>query len=377
MPDMKLTEPRSARSKASGKSRFTKNGLASASPYHTYTMKIASFLRFACIGSAAALAGCGSWPQAEPIAGPASTESISVTIAGGATVRDQAPSWMSAAAKTARQLLYVSDLGNFDVEVYTFPSLAHVGKLTGFDGPQGECNDANGNVWIASTRNYEIYEFAHGGKSPIVALTDPLGYPAGCAIDPTSGNLAVTDIKDFSNPASVLVYKHAHGTPAAYSNPNQVSNYFAGYNSSGDLYVSGLTVEKAYSLSVLPHGRSSMTSVAIKGGTIYFPGTVAWHGATLVLGDQKCKRRASSCLYELAVSGTTARITRRIALHKACDVAQAWVGSTKLAGGDYQYCGHGPSSADVWPYPAGGTPAKRATGLRMPVGAALSAASGP
>ncbi len=279
---------------------------------------------------------------------------------------------MAAAAKTAPKLLYVSDLGTFDVDVYSFPSLARIGKLTGFDEPQGECNDAKGNVWITSTREYKIYEFAHGGKRPIVALSDPLGYPAGCAIDQRSGNLAVADIKDFSSTASVLVYKHARGTPAVYSNPNQYANYFAAYDAKGDLYVSGTTTKNAYLLSVLPRGRSSMTSVAIKGGTIYFPGTVAWHGATLVLGDQKCKDRAGSCLYKLAVSGMTARITGRIPLNKACDVAEAWVGTTKLAGGDYEYCRNGPSSIDVWPYPGGGNPTRRGTGLRVPVGVALS-----
>ncbi len=340
-------------------------------------MKIARLLRLACIATVAALGACSGWSQAVPLSATASTEVTSVTIAGGSSVPDNARSWMAAAAKTAPKLLYVSDLGTFDVDVYRFPSLARVGKLTGFDEPQGECNDAKGNVWITSSREYKIYEFAHGGQHPIVVLTDPLGFPAGCAIDQTSGNLAVSDIRDFSSAASVLIYKHARGTPAVYSNPTQYANYFAAYDSKGDLYVSGTTTNHAYLLSVLPRGRNSMTSVTIKGGTIYFPGTVAWHGATLVLGDQKCENRASSCLYKLTVSGTTAHITGKIPLNKACDVAEAWVGTTKLAGGDYDYCRNGPGSVNVWSYPAGGNPTKRASGLRVPVGAALSYTAGP
>ncbi len=335
-------------------------------------MKIVGSLRLACIVTAAALGACGL-PHGEPIAeATGSADATYATAAGGATRPDRAPSWTLVGAKSAAKLLYVSDLETFDVDVYSFPSLARIGKLTGFNEPQGECADADGNVWIASTRDYKMYEFAHGGRRPIVTLTDPLGYPAGCAIDPTSGNLAVANIEDYSGAASVLIYKHARGTPAVYSNPNQITNYFAGYNGKGDLYVSGKTSHKAYSLSVLTHGRSSMSSVAIRSGTLYFPGTVAWHGATLVLGDQKCRQRATSCLYQLTVSGTTARITHSIALHEACDVAQAWVGSTKISGGDYDYCGKGSSSVNIWPYPAGGHAIKHVTGLRMPVGAALS-----
>jgi hypothetical protein len=126
---------------------------------------------------------------------------------------------------------------------------------------------------------------------------------------------------------------------------------------------------------VLAHGSSSMALVAVRGGTIYFPGTVAWNGTKLVLGDQRCGGEKSSCLYEAAVSGKTATISGKTVLGKACDVAQAWVGATQVAGGNYAYCTHGPGSADVWPYPAGGSPTSKATGLQMPVGATLSSAS--
>ena len=222
---------------------------------------------------------------------------------------DRGASWMAPAAKSSA-LLYVSDLGTFDVNVYAFPSLKPAGKLTGFDEPQGECGDAKGNVWITSTGNETIYEYAHGATQPSALLSDPLGFPIGCAVDPASGDLAVANFEDFSGGGSVFVYKHARGAPAAYSNPKGLSSYFAAYDGKGDLYVSG-TAKKThkYLLSVLPHDRTAMSSVAISGGTLYFPGTVAWHGSTLVLGDQKCKNKASSCFYELHVSGMTAKIT--------------------------------------------------------------------
>ena len=288
---------------------------------------------------------------------------------------DRGVSWMSpGAAKSA--LLYVSDLGTFDVDVYVLPSRKRSGKLTGFDEPQGECTDPKGNVWVTNTGAFQVVKYAHAGTKPIAILNDPLGYPVGCAIDPASGNLAVANLKGLSGAGVVLVYERARGTPAAFANPKQYSYYFAAYDAKGDLYVSGATGPKlnSYMLSVLPHHSTSMSTVAISGGKLYFPGTVAWVGSTLVLGDQKCRNHATSCFYELKVSGKKAKIAHTTPLTDACDVAQAWVGKKHIAGGDYRYCG-GPSSADIWPYPSGGAPSAKVTGLQIPFGTALSPSS--
>jgi hypothetical protein len=333
-----------------------------------------NFTRYACgLCAAAMLSGCSGGLQSVQT-GDARNAAFA-TIAGErpASQPDRRPTWMPADAKTASDLLYVSDAGTFDVDVYRFPSLTLAGRITGFDEPQGECSDAAGNVWIANSLADEMVEFAHGGKTPIATLYDPVGYPVGCAIDPASGNLAVTNLDDFNGAGSVLVYTSARGTPRTYANRNVYYYYFGGYDRRGDLYVSGATTTQSYSLVVLPRHKKSMSLVSIKGGKIYFPGTVAWVGSTLVLGDQKCKDSARSCFYELSVSGKTARIRAMTALKGACDVAQAWVGSTQLAGGNYDYCGNGSSSADVWAYPAGGSPTAQAPGLQLPIGATLSA----
>lgn len=287
---------------------------------------------------------------------------------------DRAASWMSAGAKSARQLLYVSDLGRWDVYVYAFPSLKEVGKLTGFDEPQGECSDASGNVWIANAGTEELLEFAHGGTNVIASLSDPVGVPVGCAIDPASGNLAVTNLDDFSGAGSVLVYAKASGTPRVYANPNVLAYYFDGYDRAGDLYVSGTSASDAYLLSVLPKGSSSMSLVSVTGGTLYFPGTVAWSASTLVLGDQQCDKSATSCFYELAVSGKTAAVKHVTRLGGSCDVVQAWVGATQIAGGDNaEYCAARHSRVETWPRPGGGNPSASVTSPRAPVGATLSA----
>jgi hypothetical protein len=279
---------------------------------------------------------------------------------------------MSPDAKTLPRLLYLSDLGGYVVHVYRFPSLNVAGKLTGFIAPQGLCTDARGNVWVTDTLTYQIIKFAHGGTKRLATLADPVGMPAGCAVDPTSGNLAVTNVMDFSGAASVLVYTHARGTPLVYGNPAQAYDYFAAYDANGDLYVSGSSPQAGYALSVLAHGTSSLSIVKVAGATIYFPGTVAWKGSTLMLGDQTCKNTSASCLYKATVSGKTVHITGSISLGGSCDVAQVWVGAAQIVGGnDEANCRYGRSTVDRWP-DAGGKPLASRSGVRMPVGVTVS-----
>lgn len=286
---------------------------------------------------------------------------------------DRSPSHIDPTAASG-SLLYVSDLGNFDVRVFTYPALKPAGKLTGFVQPQGECVDKAGNIWIANTEGSDVREYAHGGTTEIARVVDALGYPSGCAVDPKSGNLAVTNIENFSGNANVLVYKRARGTPAVYGNASLVSFYFAAYDLQGNLYVSARSSQSPFALGMLARGAHSIALVTISGGTLYFPGTVAWSGGKLVLGDQRCKNAASSCLYRLTVAGKAARITGTTPLDGACDVAQAWVGTSRIAGGDYANCSHQVSSADLWAYPAGGKPTARVTGFTQPVGAVVSSA---
>lgn len=88
----------------------------------------------------------------------------------------------------SEDLLYVSTSGG--VAVYSYPAAVLVGTLS-LLSPAGLCADNAGNVWI--TGNQQIFEYAHGGSQPIATLDDS-GYSSkGCAVDPTTGDLAVTN----------------------------------------------------------------------------------------------------------------------------------------------------------------------------------------
>src|SRR5579883_651707 len=126
---------------------------------------------------------------------------------------------------SASDLIYVSSFYSGEVDVYTYPEGKFVGASTGLWQPAGECVDKSGDVFVVtqgspSSEASNIYEYAHGGSVPIAVLSDP-GYAVGCAVDPASGNLAVANPDDTSNPyyhdqGDVAVYARAQGQPKMY-----------------------------------------------------------------------------------------------------------------------------------------------------------------
>jgi hypothetical protein len=73
-------------------------------------------------------------------------------------------------------LLYLAGNDNETIFVYTYPAGKPVGALTGIAGPQYECVDKKGNVFITSSSRYSdggVYEYAHGGTHPINFLPLP------------------------------------------------------------------------------------------------------------------------------------------------------------------------------------------------------------
>jgi hypothetical protein len=118
---------------------------------------------------------------------------------------ERSGSWMLPEA-TSENLLYVSSSSGFSgiVRVYSYPHGRRVGALTSLTYAGGECVDSAGDVFIVefsgpSSAGSTVYEYAHGGSTPIATLADP-GSGFGCAVDPTTGNLAVANTSDASNP---------------------------------------------------------------------------------------------------------------------------------------------------------------------------------
>ena len=130
---------------------------------HTGRLAIATFTATTIF----AFAGCG---------GARSTGAMPQTAAGSAQTA------ANPGSKSGGDLLYVDD-GGTDYSgayalAYTYPQGKHVATLTGFRRLTGECSDANGDVFIVApgeelSNPTTVYEFAHGGTSPIAELSDP------------------------------------------------------------------------------------------------------------------------------------------------------------------------------------------------------------
>lgn len=319
----------------------------------------------------AGLAGCsgGSPPSvlgttnssAQTVAGGLAGRSTLLAVRTGAINPDHGASWISPEVK-GKPVLFVSDSSTDDVYLYKLPTLKHVGTLTGFSQPQGECSDTKGNVWIANTGTQQVFEYSHEGVKENI-LTDSVGYPVGCAWDSTTGNLAVTNLYDISSsPGSVLVYSHASGSPIAYTNPSQILYYFDGYDTKGNLFFDGAT-SSSFVLSELPKGAATAHTVQIIGGTIYEPGTVDWYasGNYLIVGDQECGDQGHSCLYRLSIVHKAGTIQGKIKLDgytgkTTCDVVEGTEWNNKFYGSEDGSCGSIASTTYIWPFPAGKNP---------------------
>lgn len=326
----------------------------------------------------ALLAGC-ALPGSAPSAAPDHLGS-SLARRDAAHRPDRSKTWISSEiARAKTELLFVSDSATSDVYIYTIPSLKVVGTITGFSQPQGECSDAKGDVWVTDTNGQIVYELSHHGQ--LISQISDSSNPAACAWDSTTGNLAVMNIFGTgSTSGGVLVYPKGSRAPTLYQNPAQYYYNFGDYDRSGNLYFDGRDQNGNFMLSELPKGASSAHTIALTGGTIYFPGMVEWDVAknALIVGDQSCDGSYASCLYLVKITKNGGTIGTQTKLQTAagspvCDLVQGAISGSRLAGSDFDFCGSYASATYLWPYPGGGKAGSHNNSVvSEPVGAAIS-----
>jgi len=293
---------------------------------------------------------------------------------------DHHKSWVSPDVKKAPRIMFVSDYGLGDVYIFTMPGLTLKGTLTGFSGPQGECSDGSGNIWITNTNTSQVFQYSRTG-SLLKTINDAGEYPVGCSVNNSNGDVAVSNIINTSGgPGNIEVFANGSGTGTPLTNSNQYEYFFPAYDKSGNLYVDGFSNSFFWILSECPSGSTSCHSLSVSGASPFFPGGLNWDrvNSQLVIGDQECGGNLSSCQYAATISGSTATITGTTNLPNydgtACDVDQGALApfSKYFAGGCITF-GTSISTVDRWAYPAGGTPTNNYTsGLSTPIGAAIS-----
>jgi hypothetical protein len=288
----------------------------------------------------------------------------------GAVVPDggRGLSWMSPAA-ASQDLLYVSD--NQIVTAYSYPEGKLEGTLKGFYLATGACVDVAGNVFIINSGTGKIFEYAHGGTKRIATLDSPTRDPVGCAVDLTTGNLAVGSQGSGSS-GTVSIFKKARGKPVIYQDSGFYEFFFCGYDDQGNLFADGLIAPGSghFALAELPRGKSIFTNITVD-QYVRFPGGVQWDGKHLAVGDQVTD------IYRLSISGSQGTIVGTTTLASGARyVKQFWIqGQTVIAPNVY-IKKQLRSNVLFYSYPAGGKDTEKITdGVKDAQGAVVSLAA--
>lgn len=288
---------------------------------------------------------------------------------------DHSRSQMSPDAKKIKRLLYVSDWTTNDVYVYDYKTGKSAGKLTGFNEPYGQCVDGKGDVWITNWGANTVVEYAHGGTDPLQTLSTD-SEPAGCAIDPTTGNLAVDSFQGgaldiFASPSW---QKHSYWSDLCYP------SWPPGYDDKGNVFFQALwggSARPDFSDPLtceLPHGGTSINTVNYYGFSINFAGAIVWDGKHLALVDQEYDGVYQTGLYQVSDDGSgNFTAIGQTKLSDDCDgdyvdVVQPFIIGTKntpankkqgtsVVGSNLWCYDEGTGKVDFWAYPMGGSPA--------------------
>ncbi len=133
---------------------------------------------------AALLAGCDALQS--PIGSSGAVLPLRAVASGPALNQKALPE------PKGRNLFYASSDGDGPMSVYRFPGSRFVGVLSGPSGPRGLCADRAGDIFVPFIYiPGGVYEYAHGGGTPIAELGLLYSWPNGCSISPKTGALAV------------------------------------------------------------------------------------------------------------------------------------------------------------------------------------------
>jgi hypothetical protein len=268
---------------------------------------------------AALVTGCGS---ATP-SGAGSADIVAQTNPLGISpVRhlNRGKSWIRPDAKK-QWLIYAPDNSSGTIDIYNYRVKAGklYGQITGLVSPYGACVDNAGNVYVVDTTTNEIYEYAHGATTPIATATDEYGTPTGCSVDPTTGNVAVSNFSGFSasGPGGIDVFAGGlSGNQTLYTNATIYHFYPPGYDPNGNLFVQGTGYSSGVHFAELPAGSNEFTMLT--GLNIFFPGSVQWDGFYLAVVDQDYQGYSTTEIHRVTVSGSKVTVVRSTNLVDNC-----------------------------------------------------------
>jgi hypothetical protein len=285
--------------------------------------------------------------------------------------------WM-ATGVSGEDLLYVADPGSNGVFVYWLAARPAKLKLVGFLNaalyPAGECVDKAQNIYITDANGpvtglHEIFEYPHGGTTPIAALRDPAGDPNSCAVDPNTGNLAVTT---YGRTAEIAVFTQGRGKPKLYSDDQSSGFRFCAYDDKSNLFVDGSS-DSSIDFAELPAGGHKLREITLN-ESFKGAGGIQWDGKYLAIGDS-----GAGVVYRFDISGSTGTEVGSTQLGRSTTIDQFYIepsnfgqGPRKLIDPAIRYQS-GPGSVEFFGYPSGGSSTRKLSKFSTPYAVVVSA----
>jgi hypothetical protein len=310
------------------------------------------------------LAACSGGPQSS--LGLTTSNQPNVARLPAYGYSKQPRSWMAPDAKK-KDLVYVSlgtEAGGDEILIWSLKGKFE-GVITGggLNDPLGLCVDKSGDVFVSNHYSADILEYAHGGTMPIATLSDSGEYPQGCAVDPMTGNLAVTSYYGpyGGSAGDVAIYQGAQGMPTTYSAPNFYLYEYCGYDKNGNLFIDGNTGSggpSGFLFAELPSGGGGFNDIALP-QSIYIPDGVQWDGKYVAVGDETAGGTPISAIYQFSISGSTATEVGSTPLDRQgggsapTSVTAIWINGKKVVGANGASAS-GNNDPGLWDYPAGG-----------------------
>jgi hypothetical protein len=276
---------------------------------------------------------------------------------------------------SGEDLLYVSDPGSNGVFVYWLQARPAKLKLVGFLNaalyPAGECVDKAQNIYITDEGGpvsgvHEIFEYFHGGNTPIAALRDPARAPSSCAVDPNTGNLAVTSYKD------IAVFTHGRGKPKLYSDSQFSGFRFCAYDDKSNLFVDGSN-RSSTDFVELPAGGHKLREITLN-ESFKASGGVQWDGKHVAIGDS-----GAGVVYQFDISGSAGTEVGSTQLGRSTTINQFYIEPSNFGQGARKLIDpvirdqSGPGSVDFFAYPSGGSSTRKLSKFSTPYAAVVSA----
>jgi hypothetical protein len=266
--------------------------------------------------------------------------------------------------------LYVSQSGEngWQVEMLTYPQGQSVGTIVPPNQPFNICSDTTGNVWMPTQQ--VVYKYAHGETSPTQSLSASGLFMNACAVDPTTGNLAVLGDGDSHTGPTFLVaiWPSATGNPTTYPLPLEGGS--ATYDDSGNLFIDGSSRYARFGLIELPKGSSTPRSI-----TLDQPendaGQIHWDGKYLAVNARR--RGPQYVVYRVKVNGSSGHVVNTVVLAEESPVLGSYIKGSTFIGTSYNHNRSGQGIIKFWHYPRGGRAFLKIQGFSEAWGVTVSA----